>query len=529
MRRLTIQSFIVSICLVLLATGCDNPNMVQDKSPFPNDQTRAVKMAPEISEKDLGPIPNQYTVVFKDQWNGRISNVVGQDVLEFVNARIREFGVPDSLVKSRYQHALRGFTAKLNDQQLQVIKNDPRVDYVEQDRRFKATGFVSSPSASPQTSYAATGMGQTTPWGISRVDGPLDANGLTAYILDSGIDLDHPDLNVDVGNSRVFVDGEPTPEDLFGHGTYVAGILAAKDNSRGVVGVAAGATVVSVKVLDQNGKGTVSELLDGINYVATKSRFSSIVNMSLGLYDPENRTLAVDDAVKNVAADGMRFVISAGNEEDDANDYTPARVNGANIWTISASDINDNFANFSNYGNPPIEYAAPGVNVPSLRIGGSWGMGFIPGITGDEDGTSYAAPHVAGLLLATPNGIGSNAFASGDPDGNPDPIAEAILAVKISGPGTLNSGEQGTWTAIPINESSSVSYQWYYTLDHNDIWHATANYTDTFTYTFFNNSSEVKIAGVRVDISSSGESSSFTKTVYVSPGGDGCGDKVICK
>lgn len=485
----------------------------------PDDQTPSSASPAKVAQSDLGPISDQYIIVFKERWNGVINQTVSQDVLEFINSRVSEFGIADSLVKSRYENVLRGFTAKLTDNQLKTIKSDPRVDNVEQDRRFKAISGISSSTSSTRRNVS-TIMAQTTPWGVNRVDGPINAGNKTAYVLDTGVDLNHTDLNVDASNSISFVDGEDA-DDYNGHGTHVAGILAAKDNSSAVVGVAAGATVVSVKVLDQSGNGSTSDIIDGINHVAAKSPYNSIVNMSL--WSPGGINTSIDDAVEDAAAgtDGMRFVLIAGNAAGDANNYSPGRVESANVWTVSASDINDNFAtSFSNYGNPPIEFAAPGANILSLWKNNN---------TNTKSGTSMAAPHVAGLLLATPEGTGSNDVVSGDPDGHPDPIVEAILSGEITGPSTRSSGQQGTWTVNPINEGSTVNYQWYYKVDHNDSWHAVSgNNSDTFSKTFFNTSSSVNQAGVRVNISSDGESATVTKNVSVTPSGDDCEDKIIC-
>jgi serine protease len=116
------------------------PTLFKITLPPPNDQVSPIPTQTQAGEKELGPIPDQYIVVFKDRWNGVINETVGQNVLEFLNARISEFSIADSLVKSRYEHVLRGFTAKLTEEQLQAIKKDPRVDYVEQDRRFKTIG-----------------------------------------------------------------------------------------------------------------------------------------------------------------------------------------------------------------------------------------------------------------------------------------------------------------------------------------------------------------------------------------------------
>ena len=121
---------------------------------------------------------------------------------------------------------------------------------------------------------------------------------------------------------------------------------------------------------------------------------------------------ALDQAVVDAAqASGAIFCLAAGNEGDDANNHSPARANGTNIVTVSASDINDNFAYFSNYGNPPIDWCAPGVSIKS-----TWKNGGYNTISG----TSMATPHVAGVLLL---GAGkTSGTVNGDPDGDPDPI-----------------------------------------------------------------------------------------------------------
>ena len=130
--------------------------------------------------------------------------------------------------------------------------------------------------------------------------------------------------------------------------------------------------------------------------------------MSLGggVYTP------IDDAVKNLGTAGIKVALAAGNESDDANNHSPARANGTNLYTVSSMATGDVWSYFSNYGNPPVDYCAPGSSIYSTYKGGAYAT---------MSGTSMAAPHVCGLLLlGTPK---TDGYVSGDPDGNPDPIA----------------------------------------------------------------------------------------------------------
>ena len=429
---------------------------------------------------------------------------------QVTNTLIAQLDISDKAVKSRYEYALKGFTSELTSEQLKALRNNPQIDRVVQDHTFDF-----APSNIGNSNYStmedALSSSQTTPWGISRVGGPVDGSGKKAWIIDTGIDLDHPDLNVDVANSASFVADEST-DDINGHGTHVAGILGAKDNSRDVVGVAAGATVVGVKVLhDDPSENKYSEIIDGIDYVAGKASPGDIVNLSLGDPTPDNST--IDNAVTTAANNGIRFVISAGNEQQNAQNVTPARVENNNVWTISAFDDSDRFATaFSNYGNPPIEYSGPGVNVYSLDKNGG---------TTTKDGTSMSAPHVAGLLLAAPNGVGTDGTVSDDQDSNPDDIAvaaqpEPTLTVSVSGPQYLNSGQSGTWSASVSYNDGPVSYEWFRRESSSDPWSSTSETSSSYTTYFYNGSSTDKHAGVKVKVSSAGENDLAAKSVIVS-------------
>jgi len=120
---------------------------------------------------------------------------------------------------------------------------------------------------------------------------------------------------------------------------------------------------------------------------------------------------ALDDAVVAAAATGVKFTLAAGNESDDANNHSPARANGPNIYTVSAFSQGDNWASFSNFGNPPVDYAEPGVAIPSTYKNGGYAT---------FSGTSMAAPHLAGILLT--GRARSDGTVNGDPDGDPDTI-----------------------------------------------------------------------------------------------------------
>jgi len=182
----------------------------------------------------------------------------------------------------------------------------------------------------------------------------------------------------------------------------VAGTIAAKDNSIGVIGVAAGATVVSVRVLNRRGSGSYSGVIAGVDYVGANGVDGDVANMSLGGSVSKTLDAAVLSASKEK---GVIFCLAAGNESDDATNHSPARVNGTYIVTVSASDMNNNFASFSNYGEP-VDWCAPGVSIKS-----TWKNGGYNTISG----TSMATPHVAGVLLL---GVGKKLMdVNGDPDG----------------------------------------------------------------------------------------------------------------
>ena len=175
---------------------------------------------------------------------------------------------------------------------------------------------------------------------------------------------------------------------------------AARINGVGAIGVAPGATVVAVRVLDRNGSGSNSGVIAGVNYVAEKGSNGDVANMSLG----GGVSTALDTAVINAAAKGVRLTIAAGNSAANAENYSPARADGANIYTVSSVDKGDNWSSFSNFGIPPVDFAEPGRDIYSTWIGKGYRT---------ISGTSMAAPHLAGILLR--GGVGNGGMVYGAP------------------------------------------------------------------------------------------------------------------
>lgn len=352
-------------------------------------------------------IDGKYIVVFRKEVEPVLKSAMSfQERKSFLEGEIKDFirtrGFEVDQIEHVYVEAFYGFSAHLDKGLADELLKDRNIDFMENDRLIT---LGKPPWAGGGDSGSS---GQEIPWGVSRV-GHGNGTGKTAWIIDTGIDLDHPDLNVDRARGfSVFTGGQDaTPDDLNGHGTHVAGTIAALDNEEGVLGVAAGAQVVPVKVLSRRGSGTYSGVIAGVDYVAANGSAGDVANMSLG--GPASN--ALDQAVISAASKGIVFTIAAGNESEDADNSSPARVNATNVYTLSAMDANDRWASFSNFGNPPVDYCAPGVGVNS-----TWKDGGYRSISG----TSMAAPHAAGVLLL--GSASSDGVVSGDPDGNPDLI-----------------------------------------------------------------------------------------------------------
>lgn len=387
--------FIAAIAMAVGFTACEKKQAVVEQSVDEN-----------LINYDEEIIPGSYLVLYEStSFKNEPADVDGRNemVLEVSDATFKKADVEMRTPSQVYSSALRGLAMELTDGDVERLRKEPNVIGVYPDKMVTLARPVPVPDDPPA---------QVVQFGVIRTGYATYTGSNSAWIIDTGIDLDHPDLNVDASRGYLAADIRSRVgfDDDNGHGSHCAGIVAAIDNEIGVVGVAAGATVVPVKVLDKRGSGAYSAIIAGVDYVAANAAPGDAANLSLGggVYEP------IDLAVQALGDAGVLVALAAGNESDDANNHSPARANGANLYTVSAMDINDDFAYFSNYANPPVDYCAPGVNIFSTYMGG----GYVT-----MSGTSMAAPHVCGLLLLTGGNLTTDGFVNLDPDGNADPIA----------------------------------------------------------------------------------------------------------
>ncbi|ROT36137.1 cephalosporin C acetylhydrolase, partial [Sodiomyces alkalinus F11] len=300
---------------------------------------------------------------------------------------------------------LRGFAGTLTAEELQTLRDDPNVEYIEHDaviRKFDVQ--------------------ENAPWGLARLSSSAagatsyayDSSagaGTCAYVVDTGIDVNHPDFNGRATWGGNFVDTDNTDGD--GHGTHVAGTIGGT-----TFGVAKQTSLYAVKVLDANGFGTIAGVMAGMEFTVTDSPSRScpsgvVVNMSLG----GGYSATLNAAAAAVVNAGLFLAVAAGNEAQDAGNVSPASEVSA--CTVGATTSFDSLASFSNFGSV-VDILAPGDNVESALPGGS---------SGSFSGTSMASPHVAGLaayFLA----LGG---APSDPVGLCSYIGESAISGAISG------------------------------------------------------------------------------------------------
>ena len=408
-----------------------------------------------------------------------------------------------------YEHALTGFSAYLPAAAVKGLSNNPLVQSIEPNQVVQACGDW--PAGTPYV----------VPHGVDRIDAdladsPQDWSGVDVAILDTGIDPNHPDLNVSTTGVHFYtrLTGPPPKRGAFwdsnfadddGHGSHVAGIVGALDNDFGVVGVAPAATLWGVKVLDSRGYGTMADVAKGIDWVVERAADIEVINLSLGMWGESD---VLHTAITSAVNAGIVVVVAAGNDGLDvygldatlgtADDFIPAAY--PEVITISAmvdtdgipggfgpasgSGLDDTFASFSNYSaGGAIDLVLPGVNLWSTWWDGS---------NVQLSGTSMAAPHAAGLaaryiagmvevpdsaedVYAVRQALIGNAVAQGDslglatqndPDVYPEPIgwagpsdlADYPPAINVIGPaaGATVSGTTVTLNAVVFNDDGAV-------------------------------------------------------------------------
>ncbi|MFP1627825.1 S8 family peptidase [Streptomyces sp. 5K101] len=376
-RLRALATAVTTAAAVLLAAV--PPTAADPSDPFPSDSTTARHPAP--LHRSANALPGRYIVTVSDTADaaGMVGTVGAKPLYT-------------------YTSALRGFAANLSASQLEKVRLTPGVVAVEEDA--KVTAFPPG---------AGAGLAPASSWGLDRIDQralPLDSDfttagdgrGVTAYILDTGIDYGHSEFG---GRARfgydAVGDGARRGLDCHGHGTHVAGTVGGAAH-----GVAREASLVSVRVLDCAGNGTWSSIIAGFDWVAAHAEKPAVLNASLG----GARSAAVNSAAEALAGSGVLPVVAAGNDAQDACNVSPASADG--VVTVGATTRADQETTFSNYGKC-LELYAPGASIVSARMGG----GSI-----EHDGTSMASPHVAGVAAL---------YLAGHATASPDDVVDWLV------------------------------------------------------------------------------------------------------
>jgi subtilisin family serine protease len=354
--------------------------------------------APALNRAGGEAVPGQYIVVFND------------GVADAPGLARRMVAAEGGTLLHTYQHSIRGFSARLSASAAEALARNPSVAYVEQDQ-------VVSIGSTTQTNAT---------WGIDRVDQrdlPLSTTytyantgaGVRAYILDTGIRYSHVEFapgRATFGFDAFGGDGN----DCNGHGTHVAGTVGGT-----LYGVAKGASLVAVRVLDCRGSGTTGGVIAGVDWVTANHVKPAVANMSLG----GGASTALDDAVRASVAAGVTYSLAAGNGDflgrpQDACNSSPARV--AEGLTVGSTTSTDNESSFSNYGTC-VNVLAPGSSITS-----AWYQSDTE--TRTISGTSMAAPHVAGAAAL---------YLNENPGATPAQVGKALIDNATIGRITLHS------------------------------------------------------------------------------------------
>lgn len=331
-----------------------------------------------------GAIPGSYIVTLKEAAGFHASAARSKKLIAGYGGRIER----------TYTSALNGYAARLSSSGAKRLAADPAVASVEQNQKVHST---------------ATQTG--APWGLDRIDQPnLPLNGTftypdsagvntTVYVLDTGVRITHQDIVGRASNGYDFVDNDNVAQDGNGHGTHVATTAAGT-----VYGVAKKAKIVAVRVLDNSGSGTTAGVIAGVDWITANHVASSVANVSLG----GGPSTTLDNAVRRSIASGVTYSIAAGNSNAPASGFSPARVETA--LTVGATTRTDARATYSNHG-PLVDLFAPGSDITA-----GWATSDTATYTGN--GTSFAAPHVAGAAAV---------YLTNHPGSSPAAVGTALV------------------------------------------------------------------------------------------------------
>ncbi|MBI3945378.1 MAG: S8 family peptidase [Armatimonadetes bacterium] len=447
MRVRTGQALRRAAASVLLAglavQGCGNTGPTQSTAGADlADEARARDAgAPEVPGRPGTTVPGRYIVLLR-------GDASPSDVA-------RGHGVVPERV---YGARRKGFAGPMSAAQASALQRDPRVQAVVPD----VVVALVEPLAA-RNEVAAQAVDGELPTGVDRIDG--DLNGYTDLsksakgiaIIDTGIDTRHPDreLNVIGGINFTSTGRASRIVDDHGHGTHVAGIAAARRNGVGVRGVAPGAPLYAVKVLDASGSGYLSWVINGVDWVSRNAGKVAVANMSLGIEGISLYTWLLDLYISDsVNYYGVTYVVAAGNSAKDAINFSPAsnpdvitvsaiadsdgkpRVFRDGQWVGAGSDTaygaDDTFASFSNYGSA-VDLAAPGVGIRST----------VPGGYATWSGTSMASPHAAGAAFL---------YRRRDPGATPA-VVRSYLTSRYCAPQTSEYGFTGDPDAVQYPEA----------------------------------------------------------------------------
>jgi subtilisin family serine protease len=342
-------------------------------------------------------IEGSYIVILK-QSAAKADSAKGKDLAKAYGAAIER----------TYTRALNGYAVEAPETAMKRFAADPAVDFVVQNRTFTIDATQPYPPS----------------WGLDRIDQasvPLNRSysyddtageGVTAYVIDTGVRVTHADFGGRAFNGYDAVDQDGTAQDGNGHGTHVAGTVGGT-----AYGVAKKAKIVGVRVLNNAGEGTTAQVVAGIDWVAAHAVRPAVANMSLG--GPADT--AIDTAVRNSIASGVPYAVAAGNESVNASTASPARV--AEAVTVGATTSSDARAGYSNYGSV-LDLFAPGSSITS-----AWATSDTAAVT--ISGTSMATPHVTGAAAL---------YLADNPAASPEAVQAALVASATTGvvasPGT---------------------------------------------------------------------------------------------